>query len=51
MNEKWEKKAFESDKSDVYGKWYYEVTSDSPWNYALAGPFLLARPDQGCFQR
>ena len=35
MNEKWEKKAFEEDKSDVYGKWYYEVTSDSPWNYAL----------------
>lgn len=37
MNEKWEKKEFESDKTDVYGKWYYEVTSDSPWNYALSG--------------
>ncbi len=35
MNERWEKKMFESDKAEVYGKWYYEVTSDSPWNYAL----------------
>ena len=44
MNEKWEKKAFESDKSDVYGKWYYEVTSDSPWNYAL--PARSFSPDR-----
>ena len=44
MNEKWEKKAFEEDKSDVYGKWYYEVTSDSPWNYAL--PARSFSPDR-----
>lgn len=37
MNEKWEKKHFEAEKTGVYGQWYYEVTSDSPWNYALSG--------------
>lgn len=36
MNEKWEKKYFDADKAVSYGKWYYEVTSDSPWNYALS---------------
>lgn len=35
MNEKWEKKTFEPEKRKDYGEWYYEVTSDSPWNYAL----------------
>lgn len=40
MNEKWEKKNFESDKAGEYGKWYYEVTSDSPWNYALSHQIL-----------
>lgn len=36
MNEKWEKKNFEPEKAAIYGPWYYEVTSDSPWNYALS---------------
>ena len=35
MNEKWEKKSFEQDKVVHYGPYYWEVTSDSPWNYAL----------------
>lgn len=35
MNERWEKKSFEPGKQQRFGKWYYEVTSDSPWNYAL----------------
>ncbi len=35
MNEKWEKKIFEDKKSVNYGTWYYEVTSDTPWNYFL----------------
>lgn len=35
MNEKWEKKTIEPSKTRQYGDWYYEVTSDSPWNYAL----------------
>jgi len=35
MSEKWEKKEMDSQKQPHYGKWYYEVTSDSPWNYAL----------------
>ncbi len=42
MNEKWEKKTFEEDKQQHYGKWYYEVTSDSPWNYALEYKTLKA---------
>ena len=37
MNEKWEKKHFEEDKKVHYGDWYYEVTSDTPWNYCFAG--------------
>jgi len=35
MNEKWEKKTMEPEKVREYGEWYYEVTSDSQWNYAL----------------
>lgn len=34
MDEQWSKKEFgESEKQ--YGEWYYEVTSSSPWNFAL----------------
>lgn len=40
MNEKWEKKVDEREKSGHYNQWYYEVTSDSPWNYALPGENL-----------
>lgn len=36
MNEKWEKKTMEPEKQREYGEWYYEVTSDTPWNYALS---------------
>ena len=36
MNEKWEKKTMEPEKVREYGEWYYEVTSDTPWNYALS---------------
>lgn len=35
MNENWQKKTTESHETKRYGKWYYEVTSDTPWNYAL----------------
>ena len=34
MNEQWEKKTFGPEEQD-YGQWYYEVTSDSQWNYGL----------------
>lgn len=34
MNEQWEKKTFGPEEQD-YGQWYYEVTSDSQWNYSL----------------
>ena len=36
MEEKWEKKKMEPEKVREYGEWYYEVTSDTPWNYALS---------------
>ncbi|OCW93319.1 hypothetical protein A9168_12330 [Macellibacteroides sp. HH-ZS] len=35
MNEKWEKKNIEKEYVAKYGNWYFEVTSDSPWNYAF----------------
>ena len=38
MNEQWTKKQF--DKQRGYGDWYYEVTSDSPWNYGLRRDIL-----------
>ncbi|MDR1601634.1 MAG: glycoside hydrolase family 127 protein [Tannerella sp.] len=43
MNEKWEKKTYAPSEGDRYGKWYFEVTSDSPWNYCLSGRNL--RPE------
>ena len=36
MDEKWVKKTMEPEKVREYGEWYYEVTSDTPWNYALS---------------
>ena len=36
MDEKWEKKKMEPEKVREYGEWYYEVTSETPWNYALS---------------
>ena len=35
MDEKWTKKEFEGADREQYGRYYYEVTSDSPWNYGL----------------
>ncbi|MCC8200038.1 MAG: glycoside hydrolase family 127 protein [Tannerellaceae bacterium] len=36
LNETWEKKYFETERDKTnYGDWYYEVTTDSPWNYSL----------------
>jgi len=35
MEEKWEKKPIEKNSDNKYGNWYYEVTSNSPWNYSL----------------
>lgn len=36
MNEHWVKKQMEPERVVRYGAWYYEVTSDTPWNYALS---------------
>lgn len=35
MEEKWEKKTFEPEKQDKYGAYYWEVTSDTKWNYGF----------------
>lgn len=35
LDEKWEKKYFDQ-KDSKYGSFYWEVTTDSPWNYALS---------------
>lgn len=40
MNEKWERKTDERPNSSHRGEWYYEVTSDSPWNYCLVNKYL-----------
>lgn len=40
MDEKWEKKDFEPNEHVAYGEWYYQVTSDSPWNFALISRYL-----------
>lgn len=44
MDEKWVKKTMEPEKVREYGEWYYEVTSDTPWNYALSS--RLFDPDK-----
>lgn len=43
MEENWEKKTMEPEKVQQYGEWYYEITSDSPWNFALSSHQL--RPE------
>ena len=35
MDEKWTKKEFEADKALTQGPWYWEITSESPWNYVF----------------
>lgn len=35
MNEKWERREMEPEKQAAYGPYYYEVTSDSAWNFCL----------------
>ena len=36
MQENWTRKPFEGAEAEQYGPWYYEVTSDSPWNYGFS---------------
>lgn len=35
MEEQWERKEMEEEMRRKYGNWYYEVSTPSPWNYAL----------------
>ena len=47
MNEQWTKHNFEPEWTTAYGPWYYEVTSDTPWNYAFRSASLSpAKIDQ-----
>jgi len=36
MNETWTRKEFAENERITYGEWYYEVKSDSKWNYCLS---------------
>ena len=45
MNEIWTRKCFSAEEAKVYGDSYWEVTSDSPWNFALRGK-ETARPNE-----
>lgn len=36
MDENWQKKSVEEKYGTRFGKWYYEVFSDTPWNYCLS---------------
>lgn len=36
MNENWVRKTDDRPNSSHKGEWYYEVTSDTPWNYCLS---------------
>ena len=43
LTENWEKKTFTSEgEKNEYGEWYYEVTTDSPWNYVFMHDQLRA---------
>ncbi len=35
MEEEWKKKELEGDEARQFGKYFYEVTSSTPWNYAI----------------
>ena len=43
IDEKWERREMEPGKQALYGPYYYEVTSDSPWNFCL--PKANVRPE------
>ena len=44
LNENWKKKTFETEKDrKQYGDWYYEVTTDSKWNYSLKEKNIQAK--------
>lgn len=40
MNETWTKKETAPSEKVRYGDWFYEVTSDSPWNFCLSNGML-----------
>ncbi len=40
MNENWTRRELEGDEAEQFGKVFYEVTSDSPWNFGITRPSL-----------
>ena len=50
LAEKWEKKTIDGEKGEKYGKWYYQVTTDSPWNYAFKHAVLSPEKINECFK-
>ena len=44
MDEKWERREFTGADAAQYGPFYYEVTSDSPWNFGLSRKLLKETP-------
>jgi len=50
MNEIWKKKAVENEDPKRYGEWYYEITSDSKWNYALPAANFSKKNIGTCFK-
>jgi len=44
MDETWTRKEFPESAARNYGPWYWEVSSDSPWNYALHG-WMFMKPE------
>lgn len=40
MEEEWKKKELEGNEARQFGQYFYEVTSPTPWNYALHGSKL-----------
>lgn len=50
MNEKWEKKEFAPEEHVRYGEWYWQVTSDTPWNYALISRYIGSKEIDNYFK-
>jgi len=50
MNETWTRREFDPSEHVAYGKWYYEVTSDSKWNYCLPSASLKPENVSSAFE-
>ncbi len=46
MNERWERREVEAERKVDYGEYYYEVFSDTPWNYCILKETLRKNIEQ-----